>query len=80
MSVTPPLIGLDKLAPRVSRHGAVLEPNGSPAEAGGILNPAAVRSREGALLLYPRLVAAGNVSRIGVVRVLERSDSRSYVR
>jgi beta-1,2-mannobiose phosphorylase / 1,2-beta-oligomannan phosphorylase len=65
---------------RVSRHGAVLEPNGSPAEAGGILNPASVRTREGALLLYPRLVAAGNVSRIGIVRVLERGDSRSYMR
>jgi beta-1,2-mannobiose phosphorylase / 1,2-beta-oligomannan phosphorylase len=62
------------------RHGAVLKPNGSPAEAGGILNPAAVRTREGALLLYPRLVAAGNVSRIGIVRVLERGNARSYVR
>jgi predicted GH43/DUF377 family glycosyl hydrolase len=68
------------LETRVSRHGAVLEPDSSAAEAGGILNPAAVRTREGALLLYPRLVAAGNVSRIGIVRVIEQGDYRSYVR
>jgi predicted GH43/DUF377 family glycosyl hydrolase len=74
------MIGLDTSETRVLRHGAILEPANSAAEAGGILNPAAVRSREGALLLYPRLVATGNVSRIGIVRVLERGDSRSYVR
>jgi predicted GH43/DUF377 family glycosyl hydrolase len=68
------------LETRALRHGVILEPDGSAAEAGGILNPAAVRTREGALLLYPRIVANGNVSRIGIVRVLERGDSRSYVR
>jgi beta-1,2-mannobiose phosphorylase / 1,2-beta-oligomannan phosphorylase len=74
------MIGVDMLEMRALRHGTILEPANSAAEAGGILNPAAVRSREGALLLYPRLVATGNVSRIGIVRVLERGDSRSYVR
>jgi beta-1,2-mannobiose phosphorylase / 1,2-beta-oligomannan phosphorylase len=74
------MIGLDMLEPRASRHGTILEPANSASEAGGILNPAAVRTREGTLLLYPRLVAKGNVSRIGIVRVLERGDSRSYVR
>jgi predicted GH43/DUF377 family glycosyl hydrolase len=74
------IIGRDMLETRASRHGTILEPGSSAAEAGGILNPAAVRTREGALLLYPRLVATGNVSRIGIVRVLEGGDSRSYVR
>jgi beta-1,2-mannobiose phosphorylase / 1,2-beta-oligomannan phosphorylase len=71
---------LDTLETQATRHGTILEPANSAAEAGGILNPAAVRTRQGALLLYPRLVATGNISRIGIVRVLERGDSRSYVR
>ena len=37
-------------------------------EAGGILNPAAVRGPQNELLLYPRCVARGNVSRIGTVQ------------
>jgi predicted GH43/DUF377 family glycosyl hydrolase len=69
-----------ELETRALRRGTILEPGDTAAEAGGILNPAAVRTREGALLLYPRMVATGNVSRIGIVRVLERGDSRSYVR
>jgi predicted GH43/DUF377 family glycosyl hydrolase len=74
------IVGLSMLETRTLRHGTILEPANNAAEAGGILNPAAVRTREGALLLYPRLVATGNVSRIGIVRVLEHGDSRSYVR
>jgi beta-1,2-mannobiose phosphorylase / 1,2-beta-oligomannan phosphorylase len=74
------MIGLAMFETRALRRGTILEPADSAAEAGGILNPAAVRTRDGALLLYPRVVAAGNVSRIGIVRVLERGDSRSYVR
>jgi len=34
------------------------------------LNPAAVRSPDGKLYLFPRLVAKGNYSRIGIARVL----------
>ncbi len=41
------------LEPRTRRQGAVLEPDGSAVECGGVLNPAAVRARDGALLLYP---------------------------
>ena len=52
----------------VSRLGTVLEPNGDPAEAEGVLNPATARAPGGELLLYPRSVAAGNVSRIGEAR------------
>src|ERR1700735_4787513 len=72
--------GLDMLETQATRHGTILEPANSAAEAGDILNPAAVRTREGALLLYSRLVETGNISRVGIVRVLERGDSRSYVR
>ena len=38
-------------------------------EAGGVLNPAAARGRDGQLYLFPRLVAQGNFSRIGIARV-----------
>jgi beta-1,2-mannobiose phosphorylase / 1,2-beta-oligomannan phosphorylase len=41
-----------------------------PREAWGVLNPAAARGRDGDLQLFPRLVAEGNVSRIGRARVL----------
>ncbi|MGH7755389.1 MAG: glycosidase, partial [Vulcanimicrobiaceae bacterium] len=56
----------------MTRLGMVLEPNGDPQEIEGILNPAATRTRDGRLLLYPRLVAAGNVSRVGIVEVNDR--------
>jgi predicted GH43/DUF377 family glycosyl hydrolase len=36
----------------------------------GVLNPAAARGPDGALYLFPRLVAKGNYSRIGIARVL----------
>lgn len=50
-----------------------MQPDGSPEEAGGVLNPACARTPDGDLLLYPRDVAAGNISRIGRVhtRALE---------
>lgn len=54
--------------------GVVLAPDGSAWEAEGVLNPAAARDRNGTLLLYPRMVAAGNISRIGIVRVRESGD------
>ncbi len=41
-----------------------------PREAWGVLNPATARSRSGELYLFPRLVAEGNVSRIGRARVV----------
>jgi predicted GH43/DUF377 family glycosyl hydrolase len=52
----------------VRRLGTVLQPDGDPSEVEGILNPACVRARSGELLLYPRTVARGNVSRIGIAR------------
>jgi predicted GH43/DUF377 family glycosyl hydrolase len=57
---------ITSLEVRVNRQGVVLEPEGGPLDAEGILNPAATRSRDGKLLLYPRMVATGNCSRIGI--------------
>src|ERR1700761_7373765 len=56
---------------RVDRLGPVLEPDGSPNEAGGVLNPAATRAPGGELLLYPRCVEEGNISRVGTVLTAE---------
>jgi predicted GH43/DUF377 family glycosyl hydrolase len=52
------------------RLGVVMEPQaGNPQEAWGVLNPAAARSPGGTLYLFPRLVAEGNYSRIGLAQV-----------
>ena len=49
----------------------IMEPQaGNPNEVEGVLNPAAIRARDGQLYLFPRLVARGNYSRIGIARVL----------
>jgi predicted GH43/DUF377 family glycosyl hydrolase len=56
--------------------GVVLKPNDHPDEREGVLNPACARLRDGSLQLYPRMVASGNVSRIGSFRVLEQPDGR----
>lgn len=55
---------------RLERMGIVMSPDpGDPREAGGVLNPAAARGPDGKLYLFPRLVADGNYSRIGIGRV-----------
>lgn len=46
---------------------------GNPQEVEGVLNPAAARGPDGHLYLLPRLVGAGNFSRIGLARVLFNS-------
>lgn len=43
---------------------------GNPLEAEGVLNPASGRGPDGELYLLPRLVAAGNVSRVGLALVI----------
>lgn len=54
----------------MKRLSLVIEPEpGNAKEAGGILNPAATRGPDGELYLFPRLVAAGNYSRVGIARV-----------
>jgi beta-1,2-mannobiose phosphorylase / 1,2-beta-oligomannan phosphorylase len=64
----------------VTRLGLALEPNGDPREAEGVLNPGAARTRDDRLLLFPRMVAAGNVSRIGLVEVAGSPDNPEYRR
>jgi predicted GH43/DUF377 family glycosyl hydrolase len=55
---------------QLRRLGQLMEPEpGNLLESEGVLNPAAVRGRDGALYLFPRLVARGNYSRIGIARV-----------
>lgn len=60
---------------QLQRIGIVMEPEpGNPMEVEGVLNPAAVRGPDGQLYLFPRLVAAGNYSRIGIARVKFDAD------
>ena len=68
------LEGLEGLQVRAERLGLVLAPDGGLTEAGGVLNPAATRAPGGELLIYPRCVAEGNISRVGTVRVAHDRD------
>src|ERR671933_824370 len=53
------------------RLGIVMEPDiAAPRGAAGVLNPAVARGPDGQLSLLPRLVTAGNYSRIGLARVV----------
>ena len=55
---------------KLKRLGIIMEPEpGNPHEVEGVLNPGAVRGPDGELYLFPRLVAKGNYSRIGIARV-----------
>jgi predicted GH43/DUF377 family glycosyl hydrolase len=56
---------------RLTRVGIVMAPEpGNPLETEGVLNPATGLAPDGSLHLLPRLVARGNVSRIGLARVM----------
>ena len=74
------LAALARFDGSITRMGVVLSPDGSPQEAEGVLNPAAARDRDGALLLYPRLVASGNVSRVGLCRGVREGDALHFER
>lgn len=68
---------------QMKRIGLIMEPEpGNPHEVEGTLNPAAVRGHDGHLYLFPRLVARGNFSRIGIARVIfdEAGDPRGVER
>lgn len=55
---------------RLERAGVLMQPDPeSPNEVEGVLNPAAGRA-DGEVYLLPRLVASGNVSRVGLARVV----------
>jgi beta-1,2-mannobiose phosphorylase / 1,2-beta-oligomannan phosphorylase len=56
---------------QLRRLGQVMAPEpGNPHEIEGVLNPGAARGPDGGLYLFPRLVARGNYSRIGIARVI----------
>ena len=60
---------------QLKRLGIVMEPEpGNPMEVDGVLNPASARGPDGQLYLFPRLVARGNYSRIGIARVKFSAD------
>lgn len=55
----------------LTRLHTIMAPDlGNPLEVEGVLNPASGRTPDGQLYLLPRLVADGNVSRVGIARVL----------
>ena len=54
----------------LTRVGVLMSPEpGNELETEGVLNPASGFGRDGRLYLLPRLVAAGNVSRVGLAEV-----------
>ena len=60
---------------QLRRLGTIMQPEpGNPLEVEGVLNPAAVRGPDGQLYLFPRIIAKGNYSRIGIARVLFDDD------
>jgi predicted GH43/DUF377 family glycosyl hydrolase len=55
---------------KLTRLGLVIGPEPeNPLEVEGVLNPAVIRGPDRELYLFPRLVAQGNYSRIGIARV-----------
>ncbi len=61
----------------LERHGVLMERNPEdPYEDLGVLNPASARGLDGELYLFPRIVAAGNYSRIGIARVTHDERGR----
>lgn len=55
----------------LDRIGVLMRPEpGNPLEVEGVLNPATAWGTDGELYLFPRLVSAGNVSRVGRARIV----------
>jgi beta-1,2-mannobiose phosphorylase / 1,2-beta-oligomannan phosphorylase len=77
------MMALDALARfdgTIARLGIVLSPDDTPQEAEGVLNPASATARDGSFLLYPRVVAEGNVSRIGLCRAIRNGNDVRFER
>jgi len=56
---------------KLQRLCTIMQPEpGNAMEVDGVLNPAAARGPDGHLYLFPRMVAKGNYSRIGIARVV----------
>ncbi|MGA7203005.1 MAG: glycosidase [Specibacter sp.] len=60
---------------KLTRAGVIMTPEpGNEFESDGVLNPASGRGPDGELYLLPRLVAKGNVSRVGLAKVVIGDD------
>jgi len=60
---------------QLQRVGILMEPQpGNKHEVEGVLNPGVARGHDGQLYIFPRMVAAGNYSRIGIARVIFNKD------
>jgi beta-1,2-mannobiose phosphorylase / 1,2-beta-oligomannan phosphorylase len=69
--MTVPAVTATDVPYRLTRLGVLMSPNpDSELEVEGVLNPGSGRTADGRLWLLPRLVAAGNVSRVGLAEVL----------
>ena len=79
---SPPSVELGTvLDVRLTRLGVVMTPrSGDPLESEGVLNPASGRDPDGRLWLLPRLVSAGNRSRVGRAEVLTTDGVPTGVR
>ena len=64
----------------VKRLGIVMEPDGSALEIEGVLNPALTRGRNNELIMYARVVARGNTSRVGLARGIETNGTVEFER
>ncbi len=71
---------LTRFGGTITRKGIVLSPDGSPEEIEGVLNPASALARDGTLLLYPRAIAAGNVSRVELCSGARHGDDLDFKR
>ena len=70
-SPAAPAVVAERFPYRLSRLGVVMSPEeGNAHEFEGVLNPGSGRTPDGRLHLLPRLVAAGNISRIGLAEVI----------
>lgn len=63
---------MESVAPfQMRRIGVIMRRDpANPEEVLGVLNPGAARTHDGRLYLFPRVVAAGNHSRIGIAEVI----------
>ena len=67
---------LDNFSAKFTKLGTVLKPDRRIVDREGILNPASTRLRDGELRIFPRMVAPGNVSRIGRFHAHEKRDGK----
>ncbi|HEX2416954.1 MAG TPA: hypothetical protein VHJ83_02345 [Micromonosporaceae bacterium] len=75
------MIPLSEVGYTLTRVGVLMSPDpDDPREAEGVLNPATGRTRDGRLWLLPRMVAAGNVSRVGLAEIVVTDGVPSEVR